>query len=240
MRINKNMKLILNKAKTEISKLKFTTGFTLIELLVTITIFSILTGVVLFNQQKFNSTILLTNLAYDTALTFRQAQTYGINIKEFNTGKYNYDDQGDIVGQFIPYGVHFNMISPNSFILFADLTYDHTTNISSGLYPSEASLSICNSDTNGCVQRYNITKGNYIKAICSEAVDKDKNECSDTNSLDNLSISFVRPNPNAIIRSTNKTAGENLEAATIILSGATNDNFKKVRVWKSGLIEILN
>ena len=39
-------------------------GFTLVELLVTITIFVILTGVVLFSQSRFNSTIFLTNLAF--------------------------------------------------------------------------------------------------------------------------------------------------------------------------------
>ena len=84
---------------------KANSGFTLVELLITISIFVILTGVVLFSQSKFNGSILLTNLAYDTAVTLRQAQTYGINIKEFNTGSGT--------GQFVPYGVHFATSSPN-------------------------------------------------------------------------------------------------------------------------------
>ncbi len=222
------MKLILNKAKTKISKLKFITGFTLIELLVTITIFTILTGVVLFSQQKFNSTILLTNLAYDTALTIRQAQTYGINVKEFYTTG---------TSRFLPYGVHFNLTSPKSFILFADHTYTSRDYPGFGLYSSD--LNSCKADQ-GCVYRYNITRGNSIKTICSEAVIVGTNVCSNNNNtLNDLSISFKRPNPNAIIRSTTKP-NVDMSVATIILAGADGESFRKVRVWESGLIEIVN
>jgi prepilin-type N-terminal cleavage/methylation domain-containing protein len=206
-------------------------GFTLIELLVTITIFSILTGVVLFNQQKFNSTILLTNLAYDTALTIRQAQTYGINIKEFNDG-----EGGDDSSRFVPYGVHFNTASKQSFILFADLTYNHTDNTSTGLYSK--SLSSCSSN-DGCVNRYNITRGNYIKDICAGEVPDGSSDCGLLENLSDLSISYKRPNPNAIIRYNDMT-GDNLSVATIILAGVDGESTRKVRVWESGLIEIIN
>src|SRR3989338_6906440 len=57
-------------------------GFTLVELLVTLSLFVVLTTIVLFSQQKFNGSILLTNLAYDVALTIRQAQTFGVNVRE--------------------------------------------------------------------------------------------------------------------------------------------------------------
>ena len=48
-------------------------GFTLVELLVTITIFVILTGVVLVNSNSFDNSVLLNNFAYDVALTIKEA-----------------------------------------------------------------------------------------------------------------------------------------------------------------------
>ena len=56
-------------------------GFTLIELLVSIAIFIIITSVAVWNNSQFNSTILLTDLGYEIALSVRQAQVYGITVK---------------------------------------------------------------------------------------------------------------------------------------------------------------
>src|SRR3989338_7579467 len=64
-------------------------GFTLVELLVTLSLFVVLTTIVLFSQSKFNGSILLTNLAYDVAITVRQAQTYGVNVRETSSGVFD-------------------------------------------------------------------------------------------------------------------------------------------------------
>ena len=66
---------MFKKAKIKENNLK--KGFTLVELLVTIVIFVIITGVVLVNSNKFDSSVLLHNFTYDVALTIKQAQTYG-------------------------------------------------------------------------------------------------------------------------------------------------------------------
>ena len=203
-------------------------GFTLVELLVTITIFVILTGIVLWNQSKFNSTILFTNLAYDTALTVRQAQTYGMNIKEF--GKDN----------FVPYGVHFDKSAPKSFILFADLTYDATLETNTGIYEASGldpmDLSRCQAEK-GCVNRYNIKSGNYIKDICKGDVGLGVKVCTAGDSISKLDVVFKRPDPDAHM----KTATGDTEyiVATIIL-GNPDGSVKKVRVRNNGLIEIVN
>lgn len=188
-------------------------GFTLVELLVTITIFVILTGVVLFNQSRFNSSILLTNLAYDTALTVRQAQTYGINIKEFNVnGTGNF---------FVPYGVHFDMSAPKSFILFADLA-------TKGFY--DYSTSTCDSP-NGCVNRYNISRGNYISDLCINDT---------TCGQKTLDIVFVRPNPDAHIRAYDGTTKLSEQtSATVVLKGSDGST-RKIGVRNNGLIEIIH
>jgi len=204
-------------------------GFTLVELLVVISIFAILTGVVLFNQTKFNSTILLTNLAYDTALTIRQAQTYGINIKEFNTST---------GGRFIPYGVHFDRVNePKSFILFADLTYDEDNEKSDGLYPSGTgvSLSKCQVDK-GCVSRYSIKRGNSIGDLCVNT------GATETCKIRSLDIVFQRPNPDARIQAVNESGNiitAEIVKAKIKLIGVDGSE-RIVIVQANGLIQIGN
>jgi prepilin-type N-terminal cleavage/methylation domain-containing protein len=198
-------------------------GFTLVELLVTISIFVILTGIVLFNQTKFNSTILLTNLAYDTALTVRQAQTYGINIKEFNVGV--------VGGKFSPYGVHFEK-EDKSFILFTDIEP-----VPDGIF-NGIKTTCYNSE--GCVTRYNIKRGNYIQDICDGILGVGQSSCSDGgfDSKQKLDIVFVRPSPDAQIRF---DSSEDMSvAATIILGGVEEGSTRKVVVRRNGLIEIIN
>lgn len=193
-------------------------GFTLVELLVTISIFVILTGVVLFNQSKFNSTILLTNLAYDTALTIRQAQTYGINIKEFNAGS---------GGLFVPYGVHFDRTENKSFILFADTEFDLLSS-PTVIHPYSGAVDRCNA-FDGCVSRYSIKRGNIISDLCVV-------EGVDCNPVDSLDLIFKRPNPDANIFG-DGTGGKTKAIITLMgVDGST----RKVNVQANGLIEIVN
>lgn len=232
------MNLILNKTKTIISKPKFTTGFTLVELLVTISIFVILTGVVLFNQSKFNSTILLTNLAYDTALTVRQAQNYGLNIKEFN----NQD-------KFVPYGVHFEK-GTKYFILFADNAYDRTSEDKINIiHPYSGGLNDCDFNK-GCVIRYSIPRGNFIFDICAGALNEGIYNCAEsdppTESKSSLDIVFVRPNPDAYLKfESTPNSVINIKTdtlpkvATVILSGQDGSK-RKVEIRSNGLIQIVH
>jgi len=115
-------------------------GFTLVELLVTISLFAILTSIVIFSQSKFNGSVLLTNLAYDVALTVRQAQTFGVNVRETSAGVFDK-----------AYGVHFDISDPTYFILFADSSGDDRE------YTAE-------SDSK--VNSYSIKRGNKISDIC--------------------------------------------------------------------------
>jgi prepilin-type N-terminal cleavage/methylation domain-containing protein len=215
------------------SRKSFKQGFTLIEMLVVLVIFSILTGVVLIGQSKFNSSILLTNLAYDTALTLRQAQNYGINVKEFTN---------ENLTKFVPYGVHFETgTNDKSFILFAELDYTSSNSTGDGMYHTDnwqardpvVNASSCQT-VNGCVNRYSIKRGNYISDICIDGTDITNGECGKTE----LDIVFQRPNPDAYIR-VNNDALEIGSNATIILTGSDGTSSRRVRVWANGLIEIL-
>ena len=99
-------------------------GFTLVETMVALGIFVIVTAIVFVGNSRFNNTIFLTNLAYDLALTVSRAQSYGINVRPFDSATKPFE---------VGYGVHFkkNSIATNdpkesdnfSFILFADITF---------------------------------------------------------------------------------------------------------------------
>jgi prepilin-type N-terminal cleavage/methylation domain-containing protein len=83
-------------------KLKLNSGFTLVEMMVVMTLVTILATVIIFNHQKFNDNLELTNLSYEVALSLRQAQVYGVSVKEFKEGTTEEQRFGT------PYGVHFN------------------------------------------------------------------------------------------------------------------------------------
>ncbi len=115
------------------------TGFTLVELLISISIFTLITTVSVFNYSAFNSSVGLTNLAYEIALSVRQAQFYGITVKQSTTSG-NFDSG---------YGVHFEKDSA-SYTLFEDRDVDH-------IYDG----------TSEDLERYTIQKGNRISKLCT-------------------------------------------------------------------------
>lgn len=170
-------------------------GFTLVELLVAITIFTIVTALVLVKYQSFNGGVVLTNLAYEIALTVREAQTYGINVR----------GQG---GNFdLSYGIHF---TPNtkSFSMFSD------THVSP---PS----SLCNVITLDCsgngrydsgdlsVGTFNLSRGITLQSVCGTGQSGEL--CviptDNVNQVGALDITFNRPDPSASFVFSNTSGG---------------------------------
>ncbi|HVT74868.1 MAG TPA: prepilin-type N-terminal cleavage/methylation domain-containing protein [Candidatus Paceibacterota bacterium] len=115
-------------------------GFTLVELLVSIAIFTVITTVAVFNHAQFNGSVLLTNLAYEVALSIRQAQYYGISVKQNSSQTF---DSG--------YGVDFNTAAATSYSIFEDKTGG-----SAKIYDGSDVV----------VKAYSIAKGNKISRIC--------------------------------------------------------------------------
>lgn len=122
-------------------------GFTLVELLVSVAIFSAITTMAVFNNSQFNSNVLLTNLAYEIAISIRQAQVYGVTVRKNALGTFD-----------SAYGIHFDVMSPTSYVLFED---------------KEPKNHLC--DTAECaagavVESFNLQKGNRITKICVDGV----------------------------------------------------------------------
>jgi prepilin-type N-terminal cleavage/methylation domain-containing protein len=152
------------------------TGFTLIELLVVAGIISLISSLVLVNNNRFGGEVLLQNLAYDIALSIRQAQQYGISVQNF---------QGNFGAA---YGMHFQITPTNGngvYALFADAV-DHN-----GIY-----------DSGELVQSTIISQNYRVTDLC---VTTSGGEVCASDSTDpaevSLDITFQRPEPDAYIRS---------------------------------------
>jgi len=149
-------------------------GFTMVELLVTISFFVVITSIVLVRHATFSGNILLTNLAYDVALSIREAQVFGLSVKEFGTGSGEFD---------VGYGVHFDNGSNTSYILFAD------RGVINQKYDGSSEI----------VDVFNISKGNTISRFCGVLLSGIE-KCSPSD-ISYLDISFKRPDPDASILS---------------------------------------
>lgn len=185
-------------SKKQNNKNKLTRGFTLIELLVTIVIFVIITGVVVVNSNKFDGSVLLNNFAYDVALTIKQAQSYGVNVKENTSGTFD-----------TAYGIYFdtNLPAPygdgngdrTKFVLFNDTggqdSYSFSGTASNPDQKFNGSLGDCATEDLECVQKFSMTKGTYVKTLCAGANELD---CND-HEVSQLSILFKRPSLEAKI-----------------------------------------
>lgn len=83
-------------------------GFTLIELMITVGIFVFMTALIMARYNDFYSGIIFKNMAYDIAVTIRQAQSYGISVK-VDTGSSSFNKA---------YGVNFSSANPSKFSLY--------------------------------------------------------------------------------------------------------------------------
>ena len=89
-------------------------GFSLVELLVVVAIFIIITSVILWNQNKYSSNAAIDNLAFQIALSIRQAQVYGLSVRQANSSA-SFDTA---------FGIQFDCADPTHFVLFSDQDKD--------------------------------------------------------------------------------------------------------------------
>lgn len=78
------------------------------EVLISVAILVILTTVILVRYQDFDSTVLLNSLAYDVALSLREAQVLGVSVRS-DSGSFD-----------VAYGMHFTTDTPTTYLLFSD------------------------------------------------------------------------------------------------------------------------
>ena len=145
---------------------------TYVELIVVLSIFAVMTSIILFNYNGFQSKVNIKVLANDIASKIVEAQ------KDAMSGKLN-SNAGAVWKP--AYGVYFNLSNNNkSFLYFADLNNNY-------LYEDP-------SCTGECLNQISITKGNSVSELAIFGTG-----CPAT--VTNLNIVFKRPDSSAIISS---------------------------------------
>lgn len=204
--------LRVNKLKDKSYKLN--SGMTYVELIVVLSIFSVMSSVAIFNYGDFQTKVDIKNLASDIALKIVEAQKSSLSgqlppVTQSSTWKPSY-------------GVYFNLGNDNgSFIYFTDLDTQNN------LYEA--------SDCPGlgeCLNKINLTPQGYTISN----LDVFYQSSPTANVLNDLTITFRRPNSGAIIKSTT-SLNSNVDYVQItILSpkGAT----ALIKVYPSGRVQI--
>jgi len=217
------------KLKYKKNKSSSTSGFTLIELIVVVGIFVIITTVLLVNYTKFNSDIVLQNVAHHIALSVRQAQTYGLSVKGFGTG----------AGAVFPgYGIYFNTTLPREFYLFADTDGDkHMLGNPVG----------CVTGVDECSEKITIKSSEYIYAICGNLKNDgvpafstidDVSGVLNCSVMDALHAVFTRPDPDAELSGyITGTGYESYSDAEIVIASPNRD-VRTIVVWSTGQISV--
>ncbi len=136
-----------------------------------------ITGLILVSNSTFGGKVLLENLAYDIALSIRQAQVYGISVQRFGT-VFN-----------VAYGMHFDTSDPSHYSTFADACTP-----ANGIYDGPSG-SCPGGELVGSV--VTIERGFRVTKLCTPA-GADIASCTSVATLDLL---FKRPEPDAKISS---------------------------------------
>jgi prepilin-type N-terminal cleavage/methylation domain-containing protein len=184
-------------------------GFTIIELIVTSSIMLVITSIVLVNHTAFGGNILVGALAYDVGLSVRQAQVFGLSVREFGVGTGAFD---------VGYGVHFDVNNSSSYQIFADVDKNKTYDISDGIE-----------------EVFSIGQGFSIARICG-TTPASIELCSNTDNISTLDITFIRPDPDAFIRIDGNAATEYQSARIVVRSPQGNE--REVIVESTGQISI--
>ncbi len=172
----------------------------------------VVTSVVLASHSRFGGVVRLENLAYDVALSIRQAQVYGISVARYQTTF------------SAGYGVHFDTSSLKTYVMFADV-YPTATN-QNGLYDHDKGELVAATDITG---EYRIQK------ICATVNGIER--CN----VSKLDILFVRPEPDAWISIDGVSCvlqRANCQAVAQIIFISPRGDTRSVVVDRSGQISV--
>ncbi len=198
-------------------------AFTLIELVVVSAIVLIVSLFILFQQAKFNSSTLLRSLTYSLALSVRQAQVFGVSVRESTPGS----------GVFSSgYGIYLPSGTITQYYLFPDLN-------GNGAYDSA-------SEGPPIPTVFTLGNGYVLSKFCATRVGGASQECTAGTAtlIDTLTIYFRRPNPDACF-ATNQASGACASGTTAAYSAAYiqlksngNQDTRSIKISSTGQIAV--
>lgn len=214
-------------------KKQISRGFTIAEMGIVVIIFIILTSVIIFRYGDFNSSILVSNMAYEVAITTRQAQVFGLGARGYKSGS---------VSEFIyPYGLFINMNdnegadegTTKKFALFIDRSEQGDAGYGQCNMANDTGACSC-LPGDECQEMYRMQRDIAVSDIKVEARNFDGCE-ADT--VDRLAVTFKRPNPEALI--TWQTVGlSGYDFVQIEVSDRSRQNIAYVLIRESGQISV--
>jgi prepilin-type N-terminal cleavage/methylation domain-containing protein len=197
-------------------------GFTLVEMIVSVAIFVMLTSVLLFNYNNFNSRLNLDILAHQIAQWNRDTQVSAMSVRPSRTS----------VNSFSGFGLHFDRTTPTSFIYFADLDGDKR-------YDAPGAGKKCGDTGEECEKVINILKGNRIETICGLTAPAHAQGACPTGleAVQMFDIVFTRPNPDA--RVTGVVSGTPYQYSHADITVTTPNKYRRtIQVWTTGQVSV--
>ena len=194
-------------------------GFTLLELIVSLAIFTFMTAFLLAKYGTFNQSVILTDLAYDTAITVRNAQASALNTQGVSSST----ALGNLVFNNV-YGVHF--VAPaNSFIYFVN-----PSAVGSSQSPSQTYVN----NQSQIIGTYTMKAGDSVSTICINS------PCPSGTSEHFLDVSFQRPNPDATITSVSIAGATTTSSYADITIMGSDGSTRDIVIQGTGEISVTN
>lgn len=197
-------------------------GFTLVELLVTIAIFTLMTGFIAVKYGNFSKSMVINNLAYDIALTLREAQSYGVSVADVKS----LSDTTTTSRFDRSYGVHFDTATPKVFTLFVD-SLGGAGNVGDGKFQALEAI-----------RTFTISGNNTVYALCHDAACVINVGTAGALAGTYADVMFKRPNPNPVITSGVYPAAGAVNYLEIRIKNSDDSIRKKIVIRSSGQISI--
>lgn len=139
----------------------------------------------------------------------RQAQVYGTSVRGVDSGGSLLYSQG--------FGVHFSDTEPTRYFLFADANADRTW------------------QSTETVTTHNLGRTFIIKDICAVTAGG-TTSCTSTGAIDWLTIYFRRPDPDAVIYTSN--TGATYSYAYVQIQSSAESDYRSIKVTSVGQISV--
>lgn len=144
-------------------------------------------GILFFNQAKYTEAAALAGLVDEIGSRFSEAQAYGIAVKQREAGSSDFSSA---------YGMSFTLLELGgqyAYMVFSDRnTNDYY----------DSNLLCIPGGAQECVEKINITRGNYLDSICVVNSNGNTTTCTAVKRAD---INFRRPAPAARITAFNSS-----------------------------------
>ncbi len=220
-------------------------GFTLVELLVVLAIIVTITGVLFTSRSDFNNTIILSNTAYDIALTIRNMQNYGIGSRTVGAVKN------------VGYGVRFasSVADPSLktfFVTFADIYPTPSTDPITRCHPvpvgedetapnARPGNCVYDASQSELVQTFALGNGITIGNFCAKAGVWTCANAYPPNlvGLQSLDITFVRPNAEMTMMTNGIYSAVPPVTEACIFLASQNGGYRYISINQAGLVRPL-